>query len=43
VRLGSGVQFMLPLIVVENKLLIVPSEKIAANASDPGNKTSPQH
>src|SRR5689334_21569403 len=43
VRLGGGVQFMLPLIVVDNKLLIVPSEKIAANASDPGKKTSPQH
>jgi len=43
VRLGSGVQFMLPLIVVENKLLIAPSEKITAQAIEPRSGTPPQH
>ena len=36
VRSASGVQLILPLVVTDGRLLIVPSEKIAAKAIEPG-------
>jgi hypothetical protein len=33
---GSGVQLILPLVLTDGRLLIVPSEKIAAKAIEPG-------
>ena len=40
-RLGSGVSLIIPLVVVDHKMLIVPSEKITPKAIEPRSETPP--
>ena len=41
IRCGSVAQLILPLVVVDNRFLIVPSEKIAAKVIEAGGAVKP--